>query len=284
MHKVVQHALARAKAQVGVREIGSSNTGKMVRLFQSYTTLTGTGWPWCAAFDAYSINGACAECKTPDVWLPSADCDALLQWARKRDLLRTEPAPGFAFLVMATGSDATHTGLCCELLGGGRFGSFEGNTNNDGSANGNGVYHLTNRDTDERRHDGSGKPRYLFIDWPELLPDTPTGWVLNMGGKPVVVDGKPFVMPLIDGVSFVPVRLWYERLGFKVLWDNHTQNVFYTDAAGRRHDVPAPITHLQAMGDGAPDACAELNKLVAADPGLRLQRDYTRRAAIIGRA
>lgn len=39
-----------AKKEIGVHEIGDTNTGKRVQEYQSTTSLEGTGWPWCAAF------------------------------------------------------------------------------------------------------------------------------------------------------------------------------------------------------------------------------------------
>lgn len=36
--------------EIGVSEIGKSNTGKRVKEYQASTSLGGTGWPWCSAF------------------------------------------------------------------------------------------------------------------------------------------------------------------------------------------------------------------------------------------
>ena len=45
------------KAEEGVREFpANSNRGKRVEDYQAATWLTGTGWPWCAAFICWGIR------------------------------------------------------------------------------------------------------------------------------------------------------------------------------------------------------------------------------------
>lgn len=45
-----------ARAEVGTREEGTSNSGPRVRQYQAATSLGGTGWPWCAALVCWCIR------------------------------------------------------------------------------------------------------------------------------------------------------------------------------------------------------------------------------------
>lgn len=44
-----------AESQIGVREEGGNNKGKMVQAYQNSTWLAGTGWKWCAAFVCWCV-------------------------------------------------------------------------------------------------------------------------------------------------------------------------------------------------------------------------------------
>ena len=138
---VVNEVIRIAFTQKGVKEIRNTNRGKTVRLYQDATDHGGTGWPWCAAFVSWCLRQAAKKLglETFD-FIYSASCDLMLFWARTLGIANRKPRRGDVFLCMASKNDATHTGLVAEVLGGTKFKTVEGNTNNDGSANGDGVY------------------------------------------------------------------------------------------------------------------------------------------------
>lgn len=58
MKTLSEHLSAVAIAEIGVKEIGSSNTGKRVQQYQDSTSLGGTGWYWCAAYICWCVQQA----------------------------------------------------------------------------------------------------------------------------------------------------------------------------------------------------------------------------------
>lgn len=110
-----------------------SNRGPRVEAMLRNTGLGG-GYPWCAAAVAtWGIEALGADWPVPH----TADCDAILSWARRRGCLkRTDPKQGDIFLVLKTDSDAIHTGIVIRGLANGQIFTWEGNTNDDGSREG----------------------------------------------------------------------------------------------------------------------------------------------------
>lgn len=208
-HPIVTSALEIAKGEIGVREIGNTNTGKRVQEYQASTTLDGTGWSWCSAFCCWCVKQAAIKHgqNSKTFWLPSASCDYMLYWARKNNILYNSPQVGDAFLVMATQNDATHIGLV-RGVGNDTFTTVEGNTNNDKSSNGIGVFSLTRPRTS----------RYRFIRWCELISDEQTR-------KVYLNDRYLFDAVLEGGVARIPVRDWARVLGFTVGWNQATQTI-----------------------------------------------------------
>ncbi len=100
--------VAIARRELGVTEVGDSNSGKRVLEYQRATNLDGTGWPWCAAFqcwcirewlkdqavlDAFKFTAAQAE-----AWRPkTASAFGFESWGRDHGLLVVAEAeqPGF---------------------------------------------------------------------------------------------------------------------------------------------------------------------------------------------
>ncbi len=85
-----------ARLEAGTLE-SARNSGKRVKEYQASTTLSGTGWPWCAAFVCWCIRewGKDPEVlallkKTPaqfEKWRPkTASAFGLIDWARKQGL------------------------------------------------------------------------------------------------------------------------------------------------------------------------------------------------------
>lgn len=143
-----------AAGQLGVREEHGENRGEQIEEYQRATWLTPGPWAWCAAFTAWCLRE----------WLESAEVRADLglgtqlaaekwrcrdaraygweSWARKRGvLLLTEEAPVRAGDIVTF--DFSHIGIVASDYHAdlGEFvQTIEGNTNADGSRDGDGVY------------------------------------------------------------------------------------------------------------------------------------------------
>ncbi|MEI6870696.1 MAG: hypothetical protein WCL08_00300 [Verrucomicrobiota bacterium] len=97
-YELRKRLIAIANKELGVTEIGDSNTGPRVLEYQRATWLDGTGWPWCAAFqcwiirewlkdkdvlDAFKFTAAQAE-----EWRPkTAGAWDFERWGREKGLL-----------------------------------------------------------------------------------------------------------------------------------------------------------------------------------------------------
>ncbi len=92
-----------ARSQIGVTEVGYSNTGAMVEEYQRATNLEGTGWPWCAAFQCWCIREWLKDPEvmealkltfaTVDDWRPkTAAAWGFEDWGRKKGLIVTPQA------------------------------------------------------------------------------------------------------------------------------------------------------------------------------------------------
>jgi peptidoglycan hydrolase-like protein with peptidoglycan-binding domain len=124
-------------------ELGGDNKGPWVRLYADGHD----GGRWCAAFVTFILKQAChgLECGMPITG--STSCDSLAKQARDRDLFvsgksiedGTTPWGRLGqcqiFLVRESATDWTHTGFCFEGAND-VFSTIEGNTNDEGNANG----------------------------------------------------------------------------------------------------------------------------------------------------
>ncbi|RTL04112.1 MAG: CHAP domain-containing protein [Acidimicrobiia bacterium] len=120
--------------------------------------------PWCASFVYYVGSGICGA-----AWpLPKTrSCDVLLEAARAAGALYGEevrPESGWLFLVLASDTDATHVGFVDQMLPDGRFTTVEGNSNDRGHRDGDGVVANT--------RDPKGATRYAYIAWPQMMEGT----------------------------------------------------------------------------------------------------------------
>jgi hypothetical protein len=134
----------------GIREEGSNRGPAVERMLRRVSAKAGD--PWCAAY----VND-CGKTMLAGEWkLPmTASCDVMLQFARTYGVLTDSPETGSVFLVMKNHDDAIHTGFVLGVSGA-LFDTIEGNTNTDGSSDGNGVY---------KRKRTFTPGRYKFINW-----------------------------------------------------------------------------------------------------------------------
>jgi len=164
----VERLLGIARAQIGYRE-GRAN-GHWNNI-QKYSLLVpGLGWSqgmaWCATWASWVPLEAGAAALFPR----TASCATGVKWFRDRGQFSEYPRVGSQIFFGAGGS--THTGLV-ESFTADTVTSIEGNTNTDGSAEGNGVY----RQTRQRRSSyvyGYGHPA-----WP-APPSTTTGTTITV--------------------------------------------------------------------------------------------------------
>jgi hypothetical protein len=134
------------------------------------------GQPWCATFASWvAMQAACA-----DLYPRTASCDVAAEWFKQHGRWSAYPALG-AQVFFGTPDDLTHTGIVVSFDD--TFvRSVEGNTNDTGSAQGDGVYE--NQRARRSSHVvGYGVPRF------------PDGVVsadpIYAGEKPRTVAGKP---------------------------------------------------------------------------------------------
>ncbi len=133
-----QHLAAKA------REVGGDNCGPWVRLYTGGHE--GAEWKWCAGFVTFVLKQATLELQMPMPVPGSLSCDSLAAQGANNGLLIhgaqleagkswSTVGPSFIFLVRRTDTDWSHTGFG---FGGtpDHFDTIEGNTNDDGSANG----------------------------------------------------------------------------------------------------------------------------------------------------
>jgi hypothetical protein len=126
-------------------EVGGDNSGPWVRVYVGGNQ--GAGWRWCAGFITFVMKQACMQLGQPMPIPGSYSCDSLAYQAKEADLfvkgVQIENGSvswaglGSAqiFLVRRTSSDWVHTGFSYEGVNT-VFTTIEGNTNEDGSANG----------------------------------------------------------------------------------------------------------------------------------------------------
>lgn len=117
-------------------EVGGDNRGPWVRLYTDGND--GPAWRWCAAFATFVIRQASATLGVPMPIKRSLSCDLVASDAIARGTLGTGAAAakaGGAFLLRRVAHDWVHMGLVIEV-GADYFVSIEGNTNDEGSANG----------------------------------------------------------------------------------------------------------------------------------------------------
>jgi peptidoglycan hydrolase-like protein with peptidoglycan-binding domain len=136
---VVEEAVKIALSQDGVMEdpLGS-NSGVKV---DAYNKSAGapSGSFWCMSFVYWCHVQAATKLGKPNPMPKTAYCPFLYDWGKKNGKLASPPQRGDIFLVKGGPNGHKHTGLVTGVNGG-SVTTIEGNTNNDGSHNGIGVF------------------------------------------------------------------------------------------------------------------------------------------------
>lgn len=133
-------ALSLAFAEIGTREVGR-NRGPRVERYLHTVGLVG-GDPWCAAFVVFCFDAA-AQLLAMRLPLPRTGKVTRL-WRKSNEAWRTqEPAVGAVYCHATDPADENSTGHCGIVLrlddGQGRIVGIEGNSNPQGSREGDGV-------------------------------------------------------------------------------------------------------------------------------------------------
>ena len=152
-------ALDIAKSQLGiVEQPKGSNRGPEVDMYLSTIDPSLKGQPWCMAFvywcfqQAASANGTPVIApKTASVWRSWELAQSIngIKILSARDA-RADPdsiRPGMVFYI-DTGGRSGHTGFVADIVNG-KLVTVEGNTNNDGSREGYGVFQRSKRRIDQ---------------------------------------------------------------------------------------------------------------------------------------
>jgi peptidoglycan hydrolase-like protein with peptidoglycan-binding domain len=123
-------------------EVGGPNAGPWVRLYTDGKE--GADFPWCAGFATFCLKQASDTRKRPLPIGRTLACDEMARQAGDRLLRQPKPSqrarikPGSFFLKLATHGEPfkyAHTGIVVRAEGE-TFASIEGNTNDEGSAEG----------------------------------------------------------------------------------------------------------------------------------------------------
>lgn len=274
--QIIDAVVRNARDEIGTREIGSSNRGKQVDEYQRADLLPGLGYPWCASFFGWDLLDVLGQTLCDRVWYRSASCDQILYWGRRQAIVSSTPSKGCAGLVMASKNDATHIFMVDEVDGN-YVKTIEGNTNDNGSRNGNGVYALN------RKISG----RLLWLNWSKLIPEGATlpGHKAPPPQAPIIknpFEGCPtsdlFMggevkaqLPKLENQHWFLAKRWAKWMNTTIAWQGSTQSVLID---GR--EVPAqPL-----LIDG--DAWLPIAKL-AAHNGLLAAFDANAHTVTIGR-
>lgn len=120
-----------------IRELTGQNDGAWVEAIQRVTG-NKKGDAWCASYVSVVLALYYGGPKQNPLPM-TASCDELLEAARRKGWLSETPMTGNVGLVMKTETDAVHTFIVTDVK---RLSirTIEGNTNDDGSRDGYGVF------------------------------------------------------------------------------------------------------------------------------------------------
>lgn len=132
--------IAIARGEVGVREHGGNNRGKRVQEYQDAASyLPGTGWAWCAAFVGWCFDKLAERFKLPFATPEGAGAFWYEDWARQQGITvhgKGAKVKRGDLIIYAF----SHIGIASGDESNGAFMCVEGNTNDGGSRDGDGVF------------------------------------------------------------------------------------------------------------------------------------------------
>lgn len=192
----IDDVLAVASKEIGVTEVGFSNSGPRVNQYLASVGL-GPGQPWCAAFVHWICDQGGIPESTWDGLHNKAYCPTIESWARSKGILKATPERGDFMLLQMQDSEGVYSGHIgiVDRVDGSEIHTIEGNTSPQGSggsdANGGGVYRRTRADTSSK-----------YVRWAALLKDEPASRKVKIFRKPdkatIVVDGQEFPLKTLS--------------------------------------------------------------------------------------
>ncbi|MGW0876661.1 LysM peptidoglycan-binding domain-containing protein [Streptomyces sp. NPDC002740] len=148
--------LSIAKAEKGYKEGFSNghwnNHEKYADQVPGMAWVSAGEYPWCALF----VSWVALKAGVADLFPRSASCAYGVNWFRQKGRFSEYPAIGSQVFFGKDGG--THTGICI-AYDADTITTVEGNTNVDGSPEGNGVYVRTRKRRDANTY-GYGLPKY----------------------------------------------------------------------------------------------------------------------------
>ena len=133
-----------AAARIGEAEV-KRNSSPWVDRFLSAVGLN-PGFPWCAAF----VYWTCRTAGVPADLLPSRRQAAVVvnwrNWARREGLITTKPRRGDLMFWVNSDGRTGHIGIVTKFENGVAY-TIEGNTDEEGSREGDGVFRKERADT-----------------------------------------------------------------------------------------------------------------------------------------
>lgn len=139
-NNLAQRATQIAMNKEGVRELTGNNDGPEVEAYLKSVGL-GKGYSWCMAFVVSCFDDAAKQLGVNMPLVRTGGC--MDQWNRTTCQKVTKPQTGDIFII-DLGNGAGHTGIVV-AVNGDEVETIEGNTNDNGSANGDGVYRRTRK-------------------------------------------------------------------------------------------------------------------------------------------
>lgn len=132
----IDHIVALAKSQIGYHEGRSNGHWNNIQKFSPQVPTLGwsQGQPWCCTF----VSWLALKSSLAAFYPCTASCDTARAWWKQKGQWHEYPAIG-AQVIYGTPSDAQHTGLVVGYDDTYVY-AVEGNTNTNGSAEGDGVY------------------------------------------------------------------------------------------------------------------------------------------------
>ena len=197
IEEVIQIAQKYVKPNGESMEIEGQNWGGDVTKFLASVGINYPA-PWCNAFTSYCLKEVYSRINYMEAVRLTADTWTTDTWAREKRIVEYDPQRGDLALFYWGNSMPFHISFVESYDGGDTFQSIEGNTNGEGSSEGNTVARKTRYVTDCK-----------FVRNVSLL-----------SGDDIYINYKGQLYPsvVIKGVTYSPIRFIAELLGKKVEW------------------------------------------------------------------
>jgi hypothetical protein len=144
MNQLTHQIIVEARRHLGVREVGKNDGPEVSEWLRR--VLRAPGNPWCAAFAWCMLDDACKAVGVVNPLEPCAGAHLLMVYARQHRAWGREAGPGYLFAInhgrSPSGARIGHVGIVVDLDGD-KMTTIEGNTDDGGGREGQGVYQRT---------------------------------------------------------------------------------------------------------------------------------------------